>query len=510
MTVRVPVLICGGGIAGLSAALLLQREGVRPMVVERHDGPSPQPKARRFQPRGTEIFRMLGLAQEIAAASPPLGTFGVLAGSSLAEAQPPEPNRNVRAMRKRMAAMPGMSPGPNVSVPQSVLEPLLRDAAERRGVTVRFGTELVSFTQDENGVTALLRPAGGDPYEVATDYLIAADGAASPIRDTLGIARAGHGHVADNLDLYFRADLSAVMREKPFVLCQIVNPLASGTLWPIDGEQLWLFSTTGTPGAETYPDSEWLDRLRVVLGRPDLEIDLLDRSSWESAMRVADRFSEGRVFLAGDAAHVMPPLAAAGANTAVIDMANLAWKLAAVLDGRAAPALLDTYTTERHPEDYAMAELSVTAAGDAFDMVSAYVRGEGMPGDPLATMFGTQYAEGAFVPDGREPAPTDHYGPAGRPGTRMPHAWLDPATSTLDIIGPGLTLVTGPDNGRWTTEAEQLGLRLAAVHSADWLAEVCLPADGALLVRPDAVVAWHSMSRTPLAEALDRIVGAEH
>jgi putative polyketide hydroxylase len=508
VTTRVPVLICGGGIAGLTAALLLRRESVFPVLVEKHASLSPQPKARRFHPRSTEIFRMLGLADEISAASPPLGSFGVLTGSTLAEAQSPAPSDNLRRMRKRMAGMSEMSPGPNVSVPQSVLEPVLRRAAEQRGVSVRFGTELVSFNQDDKGVTAVLRPTDGEPYELTADYLIAADGADSPIRNSLGINRSGYGHIADNVDLYFRADLTDLARDKPFILCQIENSVASGTIWMINGTDRWLFSsTTDFPGASTLSDSEWLDILKTVVGVPDLEVDLLDRSPWESAMRMADRLCAGRIFLAGDAAHVMPPMAAAGANTAVADMTNLAWKLAAVLTGTATPALLDSYHTERHPEDLAAAEISITSSGDAFGMVSAYINADGMPGDPLATMFGTQYEQGAFVPDGRDPAPVDHYAPAGRPGTRVPHAWLDATTSILDLIGPGLTLLTGPDNGRWITKADRLGVRLAKVAHQDWLAEVFLPANGALLVRPDAVIAWHSNSETQLADALVHVLG---
>jgi putative polyketide hydroxylase len=111
------------------------------------------------------------------------------------------------------------------------------------------------------------------------------------------------------------------------------------------------------------------------------------------------------------------------------------------------------------------------------------------------------------VPDGRAPAPVDHYAPAGRPGTRVPHAWLDAATSTVDFAGPGLTLLTGSDNEGWIAEANRLGLRLATVSHRKWLAEVCLPADGALLLRPDVIVAWHPTSGTPLAGALTRVLG---
>jgi putative polyketide hydroxylase len=507
MTARVPVLISGGGIAGLTAALLLRREGVYPVLVEKHADVSPQPKARRFNPRSTEVFRLLGLAAEIAGASAPLASFTeVLAGPTLAAARARELSRTMRERRLQQARIPELSPGPNVLCPQVVLEPILRRAAEERGVSVRLGTKLVSFAQDDDGVTALLKPADGEPYELTADYLMAADGARSSVRTALGIARSGHGHLADNLDLYFCADLTDLAREKPFNLCEIDNPVASGAFLSVNGTDRWLFSTADFPEANTLGDGEWHDLLRTVIGMPDLEVELLSRSPWESAMRVADRFRDGRVFLTGDAAHMMPPMAAAGANTAIADAANLAWKLAAVLAGKAAPTLLDTYDTERRPAGYAVAEASSTVRGHVGDMLAAYTKPDTRHDDLLATMFGTQYREGAFVPDGRGPAPVDHCAPAGRPGTRVPHAWVGAETSTVDFAGPGLTLLTGQDNGRWIDEARCLGLRLVTVSHQDWLAEVCLPADGALLLRPDVIIAWHSASATPLDDALTRVL----
>ncbi|MEV6897782.1 FAD-dependent monooxygenase [Amycolatopsis sp. NPDC051372] len=337
-------------------------------------------------------------------------------------------------------------------------------------------------------------------------HLIAADGARSPIREALGIPRSGYGHLADNLDIAFRADLTELVRDKKFNLCQIENPAASGAFVSVNGTDRWLFSTSDFPGSGTLGDDGWRDLLRAAVGVPDLDVEVLSLMPWESGMYVADRYAEGRVFLAGDAAHAMPPMAAAGANTAIGDVHNLTWKLAAVLAGSASPAQLDTYHAERHPLGYATAEFSSRVSGHLGTMIASVTSGE-VPADPVTALFGAQYDEGAFVPDNRGSAPVDHYAPGGRPGTRVPHAWVSPGVSTVDLAGPDFALLTAPGDTHWTATARHLGLRTVSVPDPAWLDSVALTPDGALLLRPDAVVAWHSSCTTPLDDACARILG---
>ncbi|HEY4453390.1 MAG TPA: FAD-dependent monooxygenase [Pseudonocardiaceae bacterium] len=510
---QIPVLVVGGGMAGLTAALLLNQQGVPTMLVERHQHASPQPKARRFNLRTMEIYRGLDLTEPLLAASADLAGFdGMLQGTTLATATWPQLTSTHAEQRAEIAEH---SPCESLLCPQNLLEPILRRAAEERGVDVRFGTELLAIEQDTDGVTAVLADA-----TVRAEYVIAADGPRSLIRETLGIERTGKGHLADNLDIYFAADLAELVGDRRFNMCTIDNPEVSGTFVSVNGTDRWLFSTSDTG----IPADRWPELLRAAIGVPDQKIEIISVTPWESAMRVAKTFARGRIFLVGDAAHTMPPMAASGANTAVQDVHNLAWKLALVLRDAAPRTLLDTYQVERYPIDYATAEFSSLINGDLGAMVKAVTLGKGVPSfNPWVALLGTQYEQGALIPDNRGPGPTDRLAPEGRPGIRAPHVWVRRGAeqiSTIDLAGPGFALLTGPDGQTWVNAAQELDIaayRIGPGAEIDdpedrWLAEVGIKSDGALLVRPDGIMAWRSMEpaadpTTTLAEILRAMLG---
>ena len=430
-------------------------------MVEKRAGTSPQPKARRFHMRSMEIFRELGLAGLVHEAARGLaGHDHMAAGRTLAEA-------GQLPLFVPPAGTPGapgeVSPELPSLIAQDTLEPVLRLAAEQAWASVRFGTELLGFGQDGTGVAAAL--AGGGSLRAR--YLVAADGARSPIREALGITRSGPGFTGGPMvSVYFRADLNAVVRGREFNLCQIEHPDAPGGLASVDGRYRWVFMSPGPAGGR-----DWAGLLRTALGvaAPDLEV--LSVLPWRGEMRVADRYRDGRVFLAGDAAHVMPPFAAGGANTGIADVHNLAWKLAAVLRGQAGDALLDSYQAERRPAGWFAADQSARRTGD--------LRQAGAGGDGLAHPYvlgagGFQYPAGALGGDpAADPEPVTEFRPAGRIGTRVPHRWLDPGRtrSTIDRAGPDWAVLTGRDD---------LGF---------------LPPGQCLLLRPDHIVAWRGSSR---------------
>lgn len=468
------MLVVGGGLVGLTAALVLRHHGVAVTLVERRAATSPQPKARRFHFRSMEVFRELGLAATVREAARDLADHDRMAlGHTLVAAE------QLPLWHPPGGHGPEVSPELPCLIAQDVLEPVLRTAAQDTGVDVRFRTALTGFDQHPDAVTADIE---GQPLRAS--YLVAADGARSGVRTALGIGRSGSGPIGEPaVNVYFRADLADVVRGREFNLCQIEHPEVPGALASVDGRFRWVFMTAGE-----RTDRDWPALLRTALGVPAPDLDVLSVLPWQAEMLVADRYSTGRVHLAGDAAHVMPPFAAMGANTGISDAHELGWKLAAVLRGTAAPALLDSYDAERRPAGWFAADQSARRTLD--------LRGRGAPDTDLAHPFvlaagGFQYPEGALChPSDQDPEPIHEFAPAGRVGTRVPHRWLDGARtrSTLDLAGPGWALLVAGDPAPWERAAGGL-----PVHRSD---ADFLPTGTALLLRPDDVVAWRGTDVT--------------
>ncbi|MBF6174567.1 FAD-dependent monooxygenase [Nocardia blacklockiae] len=492
------VLIVGGGLVGLSAALFLQRHGVAAVLVERRATTSPQPKARRINIRTMELFRQTGLADAVLAAAADLAAYQAMAaGPTLARAQ-----TLPFTLPGGIPQWDSITPAAACLCAQDALEPTLRRVGLERGCALRFGVECTDFAEDADGVEATLRAADGTVERLRVDYLIAADGAASPIRERLGIPRSGRGSLGRAVNVYFRADLRELVRGREFNLCQVDNAAVPGAFASVDGSFRWIFTTAA--GVDR-PLEEWPAALRTAIGVPDLDVELLSVLPWEPGMFVADRFRSGRVFLAGDAAHVMPPYAAAGANTGIQDAHNLAWKLALVLRGAAAPALLDSYHAERHPIGWYVADQSSVRTANLRSMNTESTDGTPLA-DPIALILGTRYPEGAFVPDASTHT-MDRLDLTGQPGTRVPHHFLPDGRSTLDLVDTDFVLLTGPDGQPWHDGP-------VPAHALDrtWCAAAGLTSSGALLVRPDQIVAWRSPTLPPdpaaaLSSALDHILG---
>src|SRR5215472_9559990 len=440
---HIPVLIVGAGGAGLSLSLLLLQQGIASLVIERRSGISWFPRARNLNFRTLEIFRGLRLEAEIRAAGAPVSRL--FRKSSLAATE----HEELLDPSSLVEHLEDVSPEPLAwYCPQSQHEPLLLAEVRQRGGEVRYETELVSFSQDETGVTSrIVDRTTATTYDLHSDYLIAADGAHSKIRETLGVGTKGLGEMAERqIFVYFRADWSESMRNYEGDAIMIVNEDLRG-LFLVTDQQSGMFIIIYSPkeeSAQEYTTERCKSMLLKALGKPDLAVEIVDIARWQPIERVADHFQEGRIFLVGDSAHTMPPKMGLGLNTAIQSAHNLAWKLAAVLKGQATPHLLSTYQTERHPVGLLAAERSLTGPAAAL-----FEKEDGeSTAHPLSKQFpflqpiiGYRYRSAAIVEDGAAKEEQDgielldHSLLCGLPGTRIPHFWVrrqGQCISTLD------------------------------------------------------------------------------
>jgi putative polyketide hydroxylase len=512
---HVPVLIVGAGAGGLSASALLAKYGVRSLLVEKRRETFIYPKARNLSFRSLEILRGLGLDDEVHAVADRVSDMVVKPTLNSAE------EKLAIDIDAFFAGLDQLSPEPSVQYcPQSSLEPMLLAETRRRGSDVRYGTELCSFEQDDSGVTAVVRDLhSGESQTVRADYLIAADGVHSRIRESLGVTTSGYGALPIFVVfIYFRAPWR---RFVPHLSdgdgVQVKNADVDG-IFLVAKDDLGMFITTYFPGkgetAAQFTPQYCCDVLTKAVGE-QIDLEIIEVAAWQPYEQVADQFQCGRVFFVGDCGHTMPPFKAGGANTAVQSADNLAWKLAAVLDGTADPALLASYHAERHPVGRFAARQSLT--GPTVGLLRLEDEGPGLPPDEEASMFsllvGYQYRSAAVVTDQPAPADPDAVSLAdelrGQPGTRVPHAWVQHGNrrvSTLDLVGRGFTLLAGDDGARWTDAAAAASAALGvpiAVHrigsagdaldpDGSWAQVTGLAPDGALLVRPDDFVGWRA------------------
>ena len=519
--IDVPVLIVGGGPVGLSASILLSRLGIASHLVERRAGTALHPKARNINMRTMEIFRQLGVEDDVRAAGLPIErTKFLIWAESLAGR---EFERRVEKRSHPGGELP--SAAKHCLCAQDDLEPVLRRHAEALAPgTLAFSSQLIAFEQDATAVTATVRGPQGEA-QVRAQYMIAADGARSPVRKALGVAMRGVPELYRSVNVLLNADLTKWVKERPAAIYLIEQEGLRATFMTINGVNRWgfLINLPLDASFEPYTPQRCAEVVRAAAGVPDLDVKILGIDPWIAAAEVADRYRVGRIFLAGDAAHHMPPTGGFGLNTGVQDAHNLAWKLAAVLQGWASPDLLDTYNAERRPYGRFVTEQCLETARSmgrgpqsAAALNAAPTRARAEFHNELGMIFGACYDSHAVIADGTElPAvenPVADYVACARPGCRAPHVWLQRDgrdVSTHDLIAMGFTLFAGPRGDAWCdaarTAASSLGVPLNALTigpdgdiadpRGEWIAAYGVESDGAVLVRPDSHIAWRSRSR---------------
>ncbi|MFJ4846495.1 FAD-dependent oxidoreductase [Streptomyces sp. NPDC088733] len=556
-SIETDVLIVGSGPAGATAALALSTYGVPNVVVTRYDRLSATPRAHITNQRTMEVLRDLGVEQEVIAKATPQPLMDntvfctSIAGEELGRLRSWGNDPLVQAAHELA------SPTRMCDMPQHLMEPVLVDAAVARGTKLRYGTVYKSFVQDADGVTVTVQDTlRGDEYTIRAKYLIGADGGRSQVAEDAGLPMDGRMGVAGSINILFDADLSRWTAHRPGTLYWVLTPgatvggIGAGLVRNVKPWNEWLI-VWGYDVEAAPPDltEEYaLSVVRRLIGDDDLPVTIRSSSSWTVNEMYATTYSSGRVFCAGDATHRHPPSNGLGSNTSVQDSYNLAWKLKLVLDGTAAPSLLDSYTAERAPVGKQIVTRANKSIGEtapvfeALDLLAPQspeqlvanmeARKEASPAgekrrqrlreaidfkryefNAHGVELNQRYSSAAVVPDGTaDPGfdrdPELHHQPSSRPGAKLPHAWLTAGTralSTLDLGGRGrFTLLTGIGGETWVAAARAVGAELGLdIGTAvigpgqdyedpygDWARLRETGDTGVLLVRPDLYVAF--------------------
>lgn len=517
---QVPVLIAGGGITGLTAALFLLQHGIRPLLVERRPTTSIHPRARGFDVRTMELYRELQLDGAIVEAGKALApAWGLYQGETLTQIlqgiDPAKLKVNHPIQFAGLEKLAAMSPVAGARCTQDLCEPVLLQAARERGADIRFNTQLVSFTQQAECVRARIQDrATGQEETITCSYMIAADGAGSPVRKALQADTSGHGSYGHLLNIYFEADLQALVKDREFSICRIEQHNLHGMLTSINNSDKWVFHLHYDPVKGERPEDYTPERLQKLLqqmlGMPDMAIRIISVLPWQPTVSVVNEMQHGRIFLAGDAAHQMTPYGGKGAATGVQDVQNLAWKLALVLHQQAGDGLLQTYSYERQPIGMNVAEMTGMLADDKglIDIQKFKTlitsKDNGYRIDKMVTMVGLPYytyASTAIIPidNAGEPGLLQ-----GQSGTRVPHIWVQKAekpVSTLDLCTRRFTIITDGAGEAWQQAAQAVSQHLKIIlpvyiirkedEAYQLWKEITAMQDGeAMLVRPDGFISW--------------------
>jgi len=549
VTKQVEVLVVGGSLVGLTTSLFLAQQGVDVLTVEKHLGTAVLPRAAYLQLRTMELLRVAGIEDKVRAASlanyAPNGGIGAvetLAGSAITNFIP-SINYGIE----------DVSPARRLFLSQHILEPILLQKARNFGADIQFSTEMISYDQDSTGVTATLyNRLDKSSRTVRAKYMVACDGNRSPIRSSLGIHTTGHGLLSRCVTIYFRADCSKALRNRNINVIYVNNDKLRG-FFRLDtgglGGSLAVFTAGDVKSpdarfvADTVTDASAAQMIRDAVGDPHLRIDSLSVDKWKVFSDVATTFQSGRILLAGDAAHTVPPTGGFGGNVGIHDAHNLAWKLAAVLQGQAGPDLINTYNQERQPAGALVVEQAytryVTRSDPELGTVGMQVAVPDMHVEFNRYRSGAVLPDVGYIDDGA--IDIDPRLSRGLPGTRAPHVELTrdgEVISTLDLYTGEFILVAGPDGPGWANAV--MGARAAlgvdllqcridrgdtqawrdskdgrhtgdlldthGAYSTPFWTKYGIGPSGATLVRPDGYVAWRAIDYTP--DAAERLIAA--
>jgi 2-polyprenyl-6-methoxyphenol hydroxylase-like FAD-dependent oxidoreductase len=508
------VLIVGAGPVGLTLALDLGRRGVRCMLIERKAAPQRLPKMERCNARTMEIFRRMGLAERFRAAGLPADVpMDVFVVTSLVD--PPLLHHtypSVAEARKQIAACTdGSLPlEPYQLISQYTVEPLLKSVieAEHPNVRVRYGCEFVSFTQDSERVTAEIVNESGQPETIVAQYMAGCDGGASGVRKQLGIALQGEGNILQLRQALFRCD--ELFERIPIGKGRhyhVVDTQATQLILQDDTKHFTLHSVV-------EKDEDMAAMFEKAIAMP-LQYEMQWVGEWRQNLLLADRFRDGRVFLAGDAVHLVIPTGGLGMNSGVGDAVDLSWKLAATLQGWSGPGLLESYETERRPvgrNNVAASRYASTGrrkwrgtikagvdynapenAAERARLIAIADVEQRKSNEMIGAEFGYFYVSPLIASEATPPYDFVEYTPTTLPGVRLPHVWLAGGVAMQDRIGDGYTLLrlggSKADAGGLASAFAKIGAPFAVLDIPDAAARDVYARD-LILLRPDMHIAW--------------------
>lgn len=541
-TYETPVLIAGGGPVGVTLAMDLARQGVECIVLERRKELPPNPRCNTTNARSMELFRRLGCADAVRAAGLPgdhntdvvyMTRFNE---HELARYKRPTPHDVLNGTQAGVAAN-WPTPEPQHFISQIYLEPVLRHhAREHFGISLWEGWELVSFDQDDEGVTGIARETyTGEERNIRARYLVGTDGSGSRVRTAIGARLTGVSRLSDTCSTLFRSRrVAEIAKGSPGWMWRFIN---GGVLVAIDGDDLFLVHN-GVPAGEDPMTFDPESRMFDVVGEP-FEYEVVHRARWTARAMVASRFRRGRVFLAGDAAHLWVPMGGFGMNAGIADAVSLSWRLAGNVQGWADDKLLDTYELERAPIGSSVASQAMQWAVDVGRTMSAtpQERAELESDEQARQLWGERVSEATLSEfecagfqlgfrytdspvichDELTPPPAItvmDYVASSLPGMRLPHVWRSDGASIFDQLGTGFTLLRvgqNPPFGTAIIEAAQaLDVPLDVLEVPDPVAIEAYEGMGLILVRPDQHIAWRSRDEPDgeqAAQVLGRVTG---
>lgn len=499
------VVIIGGGPVGLSAAICLAYQGIESVLIEKHPTTTYHPKARGVNGRSMEIFRSWGLEDQMKQYQMPREAFRF---TWIEDFQ----GKEITRVQATVDYSP-YSPTENAIIAQdNVEQELFIKAQSMPQIDLRFNTEMVHAAQDEKQVTVELFNRGTNQKEMlAARYLIAADGANSPLRKLFNIEMEGMDNLGVFCNIFCEMNLDKYVKDRPSAGFMLTRPDVRGAfILSKKGCRQWLIGVRLDPKQnlteKEFTDDFCVDYVKKIINDPEVEVRLLNKAFWTMAALIANRYRVGRVFFAGDAAHRLPPTGGFGMNTGIQDVHNLAWKLAMVINGQAGESLLDTYYTERVQIAKTNIFWSMNNA-KRFEIIFTALAKNDLVTFEKALKDQTHHVNNILLDlgfiYGVEYQTQENYQPSAQIGARAPHCWLQKGKeqkSTLDLYNNQFVLICHPEAHFWQDKYTQFPCKIVTVgeqgdyrdKNHDFLEKYEITKTGAVLVRPDGHVAWRA------------------